>query len=254
MVRDFVPKSSEFTLVLAMLVVLGILVLCILLAPEAPRNPPVLPPNATAEQIDRYQDQLLSFQKLIYEYRKDLLSLILTAFGAWVGAGAAYFFGRENANALLKMKEGSPRERLNSAKVSEMPLRPLDIVVKETDPLQPVVERLKSDNKLWFVTVIDNQGKLLDVIHKEGIWRYVVDHAADVPTATVGTVRSFLAADESLKKNFLGIYVPVKTEMTTGEAHDLLSQRDVFIAVVVNGDGRPMQFFDTGDVRKFLLK
>jgi hypothetical protein len=28
--------------------------------------------------------------------RKDLLAIILGAFGAWIGAGAAYFFGREN--------------------------------------------------------------------------------------------------------------------------------------------------------------
>ena len=45
-------------------------------------------------------------------YRKDVLSIIITAFGAWVGAGAAYFFGRENLrvamDGLLAMRDESP--------------------------------------------------------------------------------------------------------------------------------------------------
>ena len=32
----------------------------------------------------------------ILDFRKNILAIIITAFGAWIGAGAAYFFGREN--------------------------------------------------------------------------------------------------------------------------------------------------------------
>jgi hypothetical protein len=117
-----------------------------------------------------------------------------------------------------------------------------------------VVDRLKGNNKLWFVAVVDAQGKLIDMIHKEGIWRYVVDHVTDLPTKTIADVRTYLAADDVLRKTSLDIYVPVKLDTTVGSAHDLLTQKGIFVAVVVGPDEKPLQYFDTGDVRAFLLK
>jgi hypothetical protein len=32
----------------------------------------------------------------LLDYRQSISATIIMAFGAWVGAGAAYFFGREN--------------------------------------------------------------------------------------------------------------------------------------------------------------
>jgi hypothetical protein len=96
----------EFILVVVMLGILLVLVMSVLLIPTSWKDPPVLPKNANAEQVLKYQQEILAYQKSSYDYRKDVLSIILTAFGAWVGAGAAYFFGRESlrdANTLLRM-------------------------------------------------------------------------------------------------------------------------------------------------------
>lgn len=252
-------QALEFSLVVVMLCILCVLVMSILFGTGGTPPTPNIGSNATPDQVLKYQEQLFLYEKATNDYRKDVLSIILTAFGAWVGAGAAYFFGRENlrdANSLLLQREASPKDLLNQAKVSELPLRALEPIVKQTDSLRPVIERLKADNKLWFVAVINAQGQLVDVIHKEGIWRYVVDHATDAATATIQTVMDFLRADQALKKNFLGVYVPVKIDSTVGQAHDLMVGKDkeVYISIVVNSDSKPMYYFDTADVRKFLLK
>lgn len=260
--------NYEFLLVVTMLGILLVLVICILwCGPPLPHVPKKLPDGATAEQVLKYQEELNSYldrltsqQDSDQKYRKDILAIIVTAFGAWVGAGAAYFFGRENlreSNSLmLRMHEGSPKDRLDQAKVSDLPLKALDIVVKATDLLGPVLTKLKGNNKFFFVTLISDQGKLVDVIHKEGIWRFVVDHADQLAAATIQSVLDYLNADQVLKRDFLGVYAPVKLDTTIGAAHDLMTKKDkeVFVAIVLNSEDRPMQFFDTGDVRKFLLK
>jgi hypothetical protein len=42
-------------------------------------------------------------------------------------------------------------------------------------------------------------------------------------------------------------------DMTIGKAHELLTKKEIYVAVVVDSNGKPLQYFDTGDVRKFLL-
>lgn len=247
----------EFALVVVMLGILTLLVGCILLTPRWDHlNQPALPTTATVQEVVTYREQTLSYQEAEHEYRKDVLAVILAAFGAWVGAGAAYFFGRESlrdATSLLRDRDVSPKERLNRTKIGELPLKPLELVVKLSDPIQPIVDRLKADNKLWFVTVVNEQGQLLDVMHKEGIWRYVVDNIQGLASKSIDNVRTYLEANESLKRSSLGIYVPVKLDMTVGQAHDELTRKEVYLGMVVGADNRPMQYFDTADVRRFLL-
>jgi hypothetical protein len=246
-------QGYEFTLVVVMLGVLTLLVMIILLSPESSPTSPSLPASATAEQILSFQKDSLVSQKEIHDYRKDVVSLVLTAFGAWVGAGAAYFFGRESlrdANTLLRMREINPQERLNQTKISELPLKTLEIVAKLEDPVAPVVERLKQSSKLWFVAIVDESGKLVDMIHKEGIWRYVADRQIDLQGKTLQDVRDYLTANEPAN---LEIYAPVTMDMTIGKAHELLTKKEIYVAVVVDSNGKPLQYFDTGDVRKFLL-
>jgi glycopeptide antibiotics resistance protein len=61
----------------------------------------------------------------IFIWRKDVLAIIITAFGAWVGAGAAYFFGRENlrvaADSLLAMRGLSGKELLRRTSIKQIP-------------------------------------------------------------------------------------------------------------------------------------
>lgn len=55
------------------------------------------------------------------EFRRTSLTLIVTAFSAWIGAGAAYFFGKENlrvATESLTSVITPPKERLAQTPVT----------------------------------------------------------------------------------------------------------------------------------------
>jgi hypothetical protein len=72
--------------------------------------------------------------KEILDYRKEIIAIILTAFGAWIGAGSAYFFGRENMKEATKnfisMQELSTRGMLKTVYVKDVPPDTLDWSVK----------------------------------------------------------------------------------------------------------------------------
>ena len=246
-------QALEFSLVVVMLGVLGALVLLILLVKLDSPLPENLEPRLVIEH-----------QKSLLEYRKDILSIILTAFGAWVGAGAAYFFGRENlreaANSMLQMRNLSPSERLRQILVRDIPPRkiPPEWLATGSDNLNGLLEKLKKDpQNYWFIPILSSTGGLEDVLHKEAVWRYVMELASsnqDFKTETVSDLTTYIRSKEDLKKNFAGIYVEVKPETSVAEASDMMSKKGVFIGIVTDASGKPTEFIDTADIRRVLLR
>jgi len=149
-------KTPEFVLVIYMLTTLTVLVFLILFIP---------PLAFTDIAID-----VKELAKDYLEYRKTLLSIILTAFGAWIGAGAAYYFGRENmaeaSRSLLAMKEPSPRERLRRTSIRLIPPKPLDWKVKTGEELKAVVDKLRSETGKWFIPIVKDDGTLENIVHE----------------------------------------------------------------------------------------
>lgn len=237
-------KSPEFLLVVAMLVVLTVLVGIVMLAPLPKKDD-----SATAA--------------VILDYRKSILSIIITAFGAWVGAGAAYFFGRENlreaANSMLAMREPSPKERLRQILIRAMPLKPINWCVAADDDLSPIVKKLKTEPGLWFIPIVKD-GMLETVIDEEAIWRFIDHESAqeppipytDILKKTIADVLEYIKAQklERLRE----IYVPVTLDKSAGDVYELMQNKSVFLAVVVDEAGKPTHFITTADVRRILLQ
>jgi hypothetical protein len=247
-------QALEFSLVVVMLGVLGALVVFILIVSLEPQ----MPQGAQVQGKD-----YLEYHKAMLGYRKDILSIILTAFGAWVGAGAAYFFGRENlreaATSMLRMRDASPQERLRHLRIRDIPPRKIDWTVKASDKLQQLVDRLNTDPVSWFIPVVNSSGVLIDVVHREGVSRYLMNDPSQASTfyqnKTVDDMISFLnTLPEEQRKRYTRIYVPIKSEMMAGEVNDLLETRQVYVAIVVDDKGKPVEFIDTGDLRRVLLR
>jgi hypothetical protein len=238
--------SLEFWLVVAMLIALCVLVAAVLFWPITPFTPQV-----TGKEV--------SFKEIL-EYRTNILSVIITAFGAWVGAGAAYFFGRENlrvaADSILAMRETSPRERLRQTSVKQIPPTPIDWTVKQDTLVADVSKKLTDEPARWFVPVVDNDGKLQTVINEEGVWRFLLDPqrpTAGSQTETVKDLVGYIDNRSDLKERFKGIYVSVTMETTVGAANDLMDSKKVFLAIV-ESEGKPTHYFTTSEVRKLLLQ
>lgn len=237
--------SLEFWLVVVMLGVLTLLVMVVLFTP------------ATWVGGEYVKTDI---------WRKDVLSLIITAFGAWVGAGAAYFFGRENlrvaADSLLAMRDLSPKERLRKTSIKQIPPTPIDWTVKQSTKLSEVKDALAKNPERWFIPVVKDDGTLETVINEEAVWRYLIDKLPSATAtddeknqyaeATVAELSKYIEETESLKR-FNNIYVVSAMETNVGAANDLMDSRHVFLSIVAS-EGKPTHFFTTSEVRKLLLK
>jgi hypothetical protein len=198
----------------------------------------------------------------LLEYRRNVLSILLTVFGAWVGAGAAYFFGQENfreaASSLLQMRDASPIEILRRTPLRNLPPRPITWVAKPDQKLTDVVAHLRATSGAWFVPIVDDQGKLAAVVHQDGVWRFVMDQVsggqtyADALDHTVQEVLDALTGDLARLRD---IHVVVNMDKNASDVYALLQRRgtETYLAVITDEAGRPTHFVTTGDVRRVLL-
>lgn len=246
----------EFWLVIGMLAALLLLILAILLPPMPKPDISVITPTGEQKLDVKFAD-LLAYNNMLLENRKDILALILTAFGAWVGAGAAYFFGRENlrvaAEGLLAMREVSPKERLRRTSIKQIPPTPLDWTVPITTAVDDVKAKLMTEPSRWFIPIVKADGTLETVINEEAVWRFLLN--TDTPPVAGDTVEKLLAYIDSKPEliRFKQIYVPVTMDATVGAANELMEGKQVFLAIVET-DGKPTHFFTTAEVRKLLLQ
>ena len=233
--------NLEFWLVVVMLIALVVLVFAVLFWPISPFSPQPTGREAAFKDI--------------LEYRTHILSVIVTAFGAWVGAGAAYFFGRENlrvaADSLLAMRDASPRERLRQTSIKQIPPEPIDWTVTRATKVDDVKKSLTDKPERWFVPVVRADGTLDTVIEEQGVWRSLVDPSLP-GGATVEELVKHLDASETLK-HFNQCHVVVTMDMTVGAANDLMDSKHVYLAIVTS-EGKPTHFFTTSAIRKLVLQ
>lgn len=244
-------KGPEFLLVVSMLIVLTGLVFIVLTIP-------IQGVTAGTGSVTE-----------ILKFRQEILTIIVTAFSAWIGAGAAYFFGRENmraaTDAMLMMRALPPRERLRQVLLKELPPRPITWKVKVSDPLQTVYDKLVKDVGWWFVVIAKDDETLETVIDEEAMWRYIDSLAtagkkpAEVLAEANSTVKVLLdflkdPTNETLAKKTRDIYIPVTGDSTLGAVNDLMMSRGVYLAIITDESKRPVSYVSTDDIRKEFLK
>jgi hypothetical protein len=194
------------------------------------------------------------------EFRRTALTIIVTAFGAWIGAGAAYFFGKENlrvATQSLIDISAPPKERLAQAPVT-LKATPLDWTAKMSDQVATIVKQV-TDPKYhhWFITVINDDGTLNTVLEDYAVWRFIDQESLngtahpEIMNKTVKDVIDYVHAN-NLK--FDQIHVEVRPDQTLEYANDLMDKRNCYLTIIVDDKRIPRSYLTTAEVRKFLLQ
>jgi hypothetical protein len=239
--------SPEFWLLFLLLLALIILVLAVLIVPGIGQD-------ATA----------------IMDYRSNLLGVLLTAFGAWIGAGAAYFFGRENVReayeGIKALQQPSPLERLSKVLVSEIQPRPIVWSMKRNSKINDVLSALKEKPEYWFIPVLTDDGKIDTVIEEEAVWRYVeeetgkakdTDKISDVRKkigdTTLEDLLKYVEGNKSLA-SFKDQYVLLGPDQNVYDAYQQMEQKGVKLAIVTGSEGTAKYFITTGDLRRTMAK
>jgi len=246
--------TPEFWLVVVLVIALGLLIVWVT------RVPVLASGNANFTAADEI------------EYRKHSMSLILTAFGAWIAAGAAYFFGRESQKGqqvgMLKSQQATPKSRLHGVHLSIFHLWELSWRVSENTEVKKVIDTLTEKPRYWFVPVLSSKGELITVLYHKAFYNFL-DHHYDgkndvwkmpydqILKRTVKDVIDFVNDEEAVpayrRVKLIDIYVSIKMDMTVGEASEKMNQQDKRLAVVFDDSNKPTHFIDTNDIRRFLL-
>jgi CBS domain-containing protein len=69
----------------------------------------------------------------------------------------------------------------------------------------------------------------------------------------VSDVLDFINANADLKKRVSDIYVAVTLDQSVASAYDILMEKGLYLGIISNEKGEPIQFITTGDVRRVLV-
>ena len=197
------------------------------------------------------------------EYRTGILTVLLTAFGAWIGAGAAYFFGSKNlqraTDAMVEV-QGKGLQRLSNVHINDLPPSAVDWVAKPTTLLSELVAKLNDPDCWWFV-VVDAEGKYDTVMHEEVVFRFVEDRwmkkeASDydslLASATVKDVVDWAKKRPDGVNKLWDIAIITTMEMSAQTADERMIGKGVHVAIITDANGTPTHAITEGDIKKAL--
>lgn len=198
------------------------------------------------------------YAQAITEYSKWALSVLLGAFGAWIGAGAAYFFGKENlkessrsTESALKIQRDSfqrpgPVERIKDMALTAM--NPNFYFYPDTMTSEVADKLKKAFRGYWFVPMVEkDKGTLKDVIHAQVFWD---------PAFAGKTLNDLIAAmddDEDLKKlHGQSFYGTVSPNEKISDVFKRLNDKNAEVAIVVDDNGKPSHCLTRTQLRTLL--
>lgn len=258
-------RKQEFFLVVIML---SVLVIVITLIFSWTRNLPTITitkDNVTTTTIDK---ELMTD---VFSHRKDLIAILLGAFGAWIGAGAAYFFGRENlreaTSSILKMKAATPAEILMQTTVGDLKPKPLERTFTfddETDKkVSEILGWLEKDPERFFAAIVDKEGKVRNVVSEEAIYRFLKvkaekgDGNLDLSKYSIDEVIKFFEdqagfrSSKALKK-LIDAASRVNENGSCALADEKMAEEQKTVAIVVNDKNVPLGYITSAEIWKFV--
>lgn len=224
-----------FALVVTMLGLLFLLVAALLVVPAVAKDP-----------------------KIDIEYYKWALSVLLGAFGAWIGAGAAYFFGRENlaesslsTERALRIQQEALRGPARKQQVRDLTLT----VMNKSFLFTPVATRsavllaLRDNGHYWWVPVLakSGSGALEDVIHARVFWSSAFNDV-DTIEKIVSDLETLPALQELKPLHGGSFFIRASPDDGIEAVADLMNKVNAVVGVVVDDKGKPTHCFTKQDI------
>lgn len=202
----------------------------------------------------------------VADFRSNTLAVLLTAFGAWVGAGVAYYFGRENlkdaAKSMLAMRNATPREQLFELTVANSNPRSITQTFGLNRSMADLEAALVDDADEWFLVIVKADDlSLVTVVHAELVWRFAVaKRNKDGTTDLRVSIEDALSAIASAKvgdplyrlQKYTDIHVVANSGTSLGSINQQMVPQDSYLAVVVDDRHVPVSYVTSGDIRKAL--
>ncbi|MGA2178538.1 MAG: hypothetical protein ABSH15_03005 [Verrucomicrobiota bacterium] len=196
------------------------------------------------------------------EYYKQALSVLLGAFGAWIGAGAAYFFGRENLNessrsteAALRIQQeglrGPPRfERIKDLTLTAMNK---DFMFGSDKTYHDVTEGFKTHKDYWFVPVLDKAGNgtMEDIIHARVFWQNTFNDTEPL-SQIISDIDNKAALSDFKELHGPSFFVTVSLDDKIARVYDQMDQKGAVVGIVVDENEKPTYCFTKIELQNVL--
>lgn len=203
---------------------------------------------------------LYSSNDKIIDLVKWALTTLLGAFGAWIGAGAAYFFGKENliessasTEAAMKIQLGALQGVAKPERIRELALTAMnkEFMFNSSNTRKEVTDKLRKPqfSGYWWVPVFDQggNGTLEDVIHARVFWDTTFED-----NATISAIRKKID-DENANADLRQLHgAPFFVRVVLDDkVADVAKEMDkpgatVAVGIVVDEKGKPTYCFSKG--------
>jgi hypothetical protein len=228
-------SSLAFSLVVIMLGILSFLIVLLLVFPS--KDPALL------------------------DYYKWTFTTLVGTFGAWIGAGAAYFFGRENlkessasTERAMQIQQESFRRPSGIEQIKDMALTAMNpnFFFDVENNKKDVKEKLAKFKGYWFVPVGEvNTGILQDIIHAQIFW-------SDKPFEDGDKLKDIISQMDAHTHKPLSklhgdsFYAKVSPNDKISDVYKLMSQKEAEVVIVVDEKGKASHCLSKTDLRTFL--
>ncbi len=242
-------QSPEFQIIWIMLMVLLCLIVVVLWTPI-------------------YFDGESTTSKDVMDFRYTIIALLITTFGAWIGAGAAYYYGKDNlkkaTDTILSMKEPSPEEILARTRIGDIDLKNIGFTASIDDDAWPVYEYLKKRTFIWFVPIVNKDGSLRTTLKDEAVYHFVDTKLRAEPAITINEavtkVKTYKVKDildylktKRMEKSMRDIAIIVEEDFSAALALEMMEKKGVNVSIVTDEKGKPLKYINTADIRRILV-
>jgi predicted transcriptional regulator len=183
------------------------------------------------------------------DYSKWLFSGLIGTFGAWIGAGAAYFFGKENlaessrsTENALKIQHEALRNTPKRDCIKDLALTTMnkDFMFQQDATTEEVAASLSDHPDYWWVPVMDNEGKgiLEDLVHARVFWNDTFKGKK------IAEIMEALSLDDTLGKlHGQAFFLKVALDDKIADVASKMDKSGAVIGIVVDQKGKPSYCF-----------
>jgi hypothetical protein len=208
------------------------------------------------------------------EFQKGNLSLVITAFSAWIAAAVTFLFSADamKAYASATGMTKSPEDRLWDIAVGKMKLKTISRTFRIKDHVKEVNTWLENNPELTFITVVEGDGILKNIVHKEAManatnieinrkYRELEEREATtlavfidkVNEMTLGSLIEETMQNPERRKKYLDIYVKTDPYTTLGLVYKQLKNQELGLGIVVDDAGKPTHYFTIEDIKQVMV-
>ncbi len=193
----------------------------------------------------------------VLEFCKWAFSSLLGAFGAWIGAGAAYFFGKENLAESRESTKQALQIQQETLSGSAKPVRIRDLTLTAMNKefmfngnteKSVICKALEQYDDYWWVPIFDDEGKgqLKDVVHARVFMTTEQDEKQNPVVSEI--LENLDEKPKTQKLHGPSFFIKATPEEKIVDVVERMNNSNAAVGIVVDEKNKPTYCFTKSDL------